>query len=263
MIRSNVVMGETMRLQWKTSIVLMLGFIMGCASTPPAPLIMSYEEAKEAIEDSDIDLRIEAVRYLGDSRNPVAIPLIAGRLKDESTMVRIEATLALNNFHDPRTIEPLRGALSDENDAVRFSAASSLFELGDYSGEDVLIEGLSSKREDFRFQALLFLGKMRSRKAIPGIINLLRDIQPRTRSTAAYILGLFRERTAISPLIAVLNDPDLPVRKDSWEALKAISGRDFPFHYDDDPLIRERELRVWKEWWEDSKEAPPAISEFQ
>ncbi|MEA1929006.1 MAG: HEAT repeat domain-containing protein, partial [Candidatus Auribacterota bacterium] len=227
----------------------LLILILGCASTgPPEPLIFSYEEAKEALQDSDEDLRIEAVRYLGDTRSINSIPLIAGRLKDESVLVRIEATLALNNLSNPKTISPLRGALEDEDEAVRFSAASSLFELGDYSGEDALIEGMGSRREDFRFQAVLFLGRMRSRKAIPGMIKLLKDPQPRIRSTSAYVLGLLKARAALSPLIKTMSDPEVHVRKDSWEAVKAISGEDYPFHYDNDPLIRERELRVWEEW---------------
>jgi len=140
--------------------------------------------------------------------------------------------------------------LDDEDEAVRFSAASSLFELGDYSGEEELIEGLGSENEDFRFQALLFLGKMRSRAAIPGIIELLKDPQPQTRSTAAYILGLFKERSALGPLIETMNDPQVNVRKDCWEAVKTISGEDLPFQYDNDPLIRAREQRAWKEWYD-------------
>jgi len=84
---------------------LVVILILGCASTAPEPpRISSYEDALEAIEDSNEDLRLEAVRYLGDSRNVIAVPMIGERLKDESVMVRIEATLALNNYHDPITI---------------------------------------------------------------------------------------------------------------------------------------------------------------
>ncbi|HDL64630.1 MAG TPA: HEAT repeat domain-containing protein, partial [Proteobacteria bacterium] len=104
--------------------ISVLILIMGCASTTSQkPRISSYEDAIEALEDSDVDLRLEAVRYFGDSRNILAIPLIGERLKDESVMVRIEATLALNNYNDPRTIVYLREALADEDAAVRFSAA--------------------------------------------------------------------------------------------------------------------------------------------
>lgn len=117
----------------------------------------------------------------------------------------------------------------------------------------MLIEGLSSEYEDFRFQALWFLGRMRSRSAVPGIIALLHDPQPRTRSTAAYVLGLFRDKSAVGALLRAMNDPEPYVRKDSWEALKDISGKDFPFHYGGDPLLRRQEILVWEQWWEDEE----------
>jgi HEAT repeat protein len=244
--------------RWNTewlSLVCLCGLI-GCSIiSPPAgpPPIATLEEAEAALLSSDEDTRLDAVRFLGDSRSPDAIPLLVGRLEDSSVLVRTETTLALSNINDPRTIEPLRRALADPEEPVRFSAASALYELGDYSGEKVLIEGLSSQYEDFRFQALWFLGRMRSRPAIGGIIALLQDPQPRTRSTAAYVLGLFRDKSAGEALLRALNDPEPYVRKDSWEALKEISGRDLPFTWGGDPLLRRQEIRLWEQWWEDEE----------
>lgn len=237
------------------ALLLTSGLMIGCSiiSPPPSPPILTFEEAGAALQEKNEDRRLEAVRFLGDGGFLEAISLLAARLEDDSLLVRIETTLALNNLNDPRTIEPLRRALNDSEEAVRFSAASALYELGDYSGEEVLVKGLSSDYEDFRFQALWFLGQIRSRSAIPGIIKLLGDPQPRTRSTAAYVLGLYREKSAVEALLRAMNDPEPYVRKDSWEALQNISGQDYPFHYDGDPLLRRQEIRIWEQWWEDEE----------
>ena len=236
------------------SLLAGLLILFGCAASSPAPPVMeSYEGAVESLKSGDEAERLEAIIYLGASKNPAAIPEIAALLSDEDVWIRLETTLALRNFQSPLTIEYLRKALGDESAEVRFSAASALFELDDYSGEEALVEGLLSPRDDFRYQALMFLGRMRSRKALPGMIKLLPDPQPRLRATAAYLLGLYRERSAIPGLLVAMRDNVAYVRKDSWEALRAIAGRDYEFHWDGDEDLRNREQAVWQEWWEEEE----------
>ena len=247
-------------LRIKFGLLCLLIFLSGCATGPRPvgpPVITSYSEGIKGLKSSDPDERCEALMYLGASRDARAIAPITKLLSDTNLLVRLTAVQALRNYSSPLTIESLRIALADPDRDVRYAAALALFELEDYSGEDVLVEGLSSPRPEFREYALLALGKMRSRKAIPEIIKLLRDPKTRTRCDAAYVLGLFQATAAVDALLEAMEDPEKWVRKDSWEALKAITGRDFEFHYDGPEALRAAELVVWRQWREKGKTTVP------
>ena len=226
--------------------------LAACAAHPGALRVSSLKQAERYLQSSDPSRRLAAVRYLEDNPPPHAVLLLGERLADEDKLVRLGAIIALRQTSSPQAVAPLLQPLQDPDPDIRFAAASALFELGDYSGEETLLaDGLGSEREEFRLQALMFLGRMRSRLAIDRFVELLLDdSSPRIRSTAAYILGLMNDLSAVEPLLEAMNDEVDFVRKDTWEAVKALTGQEMEFHYQGDADLRDLEVEAWRQWWE-------------
>jgi HEAT repeat protein len=81
--------------------------------------------------DSDVDLRAEAMRALGQLRDPEGIPLLVYILqKDDNPRMRAVAAEALGMFNCERVVEPLVSALEHRHPIVRRAAAHALARLG-------------------------------------------------------------------------------------------------------------------------------------
>ncbi|MGH8065672.1 MAG: HEAT repeat domain-containing protein [Candidatus Entotheonellia bacterium] len=81
--------------------------------------------------DSDVELRAEAIRALGQVRDPEGIPMLVCILqKDENPRMRAVAAEALGMFTCEAVVDPLVRALEDRHPIVRRAAARALATLG-------------------------------------------------------------------------------------------------------------------------------------
>ena len=125
----------------------------------------------------------EAMRALGMSKDPAAVPALVQVLTDLEKVGRFwgareDAAQALGRIGDARAVPSLIAALKDDIGAVRDAAAFALGAIGD-------------------------------RRAIEPLIAALGDQEAGCPAAAAEALWRFRDPGTVKPLVAAMNDPRL------------------------------------------------------
>ncbi|MCL4507230.1 MAG: HEAT repeat domain-containing protein [Chloroflexi bacterium] len=143
-----------------------------------------------ATKKRPLNLRINAIRALGQIGDARAVDPLIGLLQDAEKLIRIEAATALGQLHDPRAIRPLIEILGTDY-ALSSAAARSLGRLGDS-------------------------------RAVTALIHMLDDCYECGREAAAEALGRLHDERAVPPLVKALNDEDSAMRKIAAESLAQI-----------------------------------------
>lgn len=192
------------------------------------------ELANVALDDPMIEVRQAAVKALGDSKSPAAIPFLMEALRDsfwwfereqsvrvllnaiegmgkpvvepliealrdrEGT-VRKLAAIMLGNLQDARAIEELGMTLYDLHHEVSQTAAEALARFG-APAIDVLAEALIHPEASVREHAILGLGRIHDERVIPYLIEMLHDPAREVKRQAIQSLAEIKDRRAIPAL---------------------------------------------------------------
>lgn len=192
------------------------------------------ELANVALDDPMIEVRQAAVKALGDSKSPAAIPFLMEALRDsfwwfereqsvrvllnaiegmgkpvvepliealrdrEGT-VRKLAAMMLGNLQDTRAIEELGMTLYDLHHEVSQTAAEALARFG-APAIDVLAEALIHPEASVREHAILGLGRIHDERVIPYLIEMLHDPAREVKRQAIQSLAEIKDRRAIPAL---------------------------------------------------------------
>lgn len=191
-----------------------------------------------ALDDrAGVDDRVAACWFLGQLRQPRAMPGLCEALTRGPLPVRLEACYAAVELGDTGATGCLGQALSSDQSAeVRKAAAYALGWLRDRTAVPGLLETLRNSGEDaeVRGMAAEQLGRLEDPHAVSELRQALRDKQPEVRFWAAYALGYFASGEVIDDL-KVLADGDTAVvpghgsvREEALEAINNIRKRDPP-----------------------------------
>ena len=198
------------------------------------------ELANVALDDPMIEVRQAAVKALGDSKSPAAIPFLMEALRDsfwwfereqsvrvllnaiegmgkpvvepliealrdrEGT-VRKLAAIMLGNLQDARAIEELGMTLYDLHHEVSQTAAEALARFG-APAIDVLAEALIHPEASVREHAILGLGRIHDERVIPYLIEMLHDPAREVKRQAIQSLAEIKDRRAIPALQELVTD---------------------------------------------------------
>jgi len=199
----------------------------------------SFDElANVALDDTKIEVRQAAVKALGDSKNPAAIPFLMEALRDsfwwfereqavrvlltaiegmgegvvepliealgdrEGT-VRKYAAIILGKLRDPRAIEELGMAVYDLHHEVSLTAAQALAQFG-APAVDVLAEALIHPEASVREHAIIGLSMIRDERVVPYLIEMLHDPDRVVKRQAIESLGGLKDTRAIPVLQEVV-----------------------------------------------------------
>lgn len=198
------------------------------------------ELANVALDDPMIEVRQAAVKALGDSKSPAAIPFLMEALRDsfwwfereqsvrvllnaiegmgkpavepliealrdrEGT-VRKLAAIMLGNLQDTRAIEELGMTLYDLHHEVSQTAAEALARFG-APAIDVLAEALIHPEASVREHAILGLGRIHDERVIPYLIEMLHDPAREVKRQAIQSLAEIKDRRAIPALQELVTD---------------------------------------------------------
>ena len=196
------------------------------------------ELANVALDDTKIEVRQAAVKALGDSKNPAAIPFLMEALRDsfwwfereqavrvlltaiegmgegvvepliealgdrEGT-VRKYAAIILGKLRDPRAIEELGMAVYDLHHEVSLTAAQALAQFG-APAVDVLAEALIHPEASVREHAIIGLSMIRDERVVPYLIEMLHDPDRVVKRQAIESLGGLKDTRAIPVLQEVV-----------------------------------------------------------
>lgn len=91
-----------------------------------------------ALDSSNVIIRRDAAKVLGELANPIAVDSLIVALKDEEFIVRVCAAKALGQIGGHAVINPLISAVKDYDWSVRKAAADALDKIGWKPGEDLI-----------------------------------------------------------------------------------------------------------------------------
>lgn len=183
----------------------------------------------KALGHKESDIRLQAVRVLGELGNPRAVEPLMASLEDSDRAVRAEAVRALQRLADPRAVEPLLAALEDSYNDVRAEAARALQQLADPRAIDPLLALMGRERGYVRMFAMRALGDLAGVASVAPILAALDaasfqgrppDEPDAARETIAKI-----GRPAVPALIAARSRHD-DVRQLIIELLGTLGGDD-------------------------------------
>jgi HEAT repeat protein len=172
---------------------------------------------------ADQGVRSRAVRALGRTAGPAALPRLVAALGDEHSEVRAAAVEALVAIGQPAAPE-LVAALGDASEVARGAAAEALGLLRESSAVPGLLGALRDPALDVRAAAVEALGAIGDRAAMPGVLAGLSDENEDIRARTAIALGAIGDAEAVPGLLAALRDPDGVVRWWAADALAAIGS---------------------------------------
>ena len=214
------------------------------------------------VNDTDLNVRIEAVKALVDIGGPRSIDPLVRATHDSDPEIQIRATDGLVNFYLPgyektgisgslqRIGNSVKAKFTDTNDQVidvfvqvrpdviealgklanggasleaRANAARALGILRGRAAIPDLAEALHSKDDLVMYEALIALQKIRDPSAAPRVTFLLRDLDQRIQITALETAGVLRNQEAAPEVRDVVAHASaIKVRRAAMSALAML-----------------------------------------
>lgn len=171
------------------------------------------------IEVEDHGTRLHAVRALGRTRDPRAVPALVAALEDPGPEVARHAAGALIEL---KAVEVVSRVLPVVVDPLNPRPEEALWVLqgrarpGDAAG---IGRALGELRADLREDAVRLLGSLESPEAIPFLRETLKDPDPQVRVASVNALWATGGDDVVPDLVAALHDPEYRVRQAAIEAL--------------------------------------------
>jgi HEAT repeat protein len=131
--------------------------------------------AKALADPSDSVRRRAAAALETLPAAPAVKQLADAALRDKVTQVRVFAVRALGNIGDTEAISALARATADRDATVRETAADELGRLRAVQAFDALVRMFDDPDEDTRWAAVRAVGNLRTPEAVPHLIDALRD----------------------------------------------------------------------------------------
>lgn len=175
-----------------------------------------------ALDDSDPEVRRQALHTLGRFRDPSAIDALVKALAHSDVEMRRHAAVALGQMRDPRASKALQGALKDTDVKVRQHALFALARTRDAAAFDPLVAALKDADPQIRQQAAFGLGQLRDARAVPALASVVGDANRDVRAQVVFALGQTRSGDAVAPLSGALKDSDVEIRRQAAFALGQI-----------------------------------------
>ena len=175
------------------------------------------------LQDESEYIRRGAVEVLNAIADTNSIKQLLNAIKDSDWWVRERASDALIKIGGPRVVEAMLGLIKDDDEYIRRTAIEVINASGEMSDFEQVLDALEDSDWWVRERAIDALGSMGSDKSLPLLYKALGKDE-HTRRAAVRALGQIGNRGAIKQLVPLLKDPDETVRKETLQALTALSS---------------------------------------
>lgn len=167
----------------------------------------------KALESSEPQVRINAVRALGRISDPGVIDPLVSVLVDSDPTIQYEAVDALES-RGKESIPTLLIAAEAENPILRSKTIEIIGMIGDPSGIGVVAKALSDPYPEVRTKAVIALRRMAGEEAIHLIAPKLDDPSNNVRLMVVFALGDLKDIAAARrALEKALTNPDEQLRE--------------------------------------------------
>lgn len=168
--------------------------------------LMGWSNVEQVLQHPEHDIRLDGVRSLAATDNPIVVPFLTAALNDPDMRVRRDAARALGTrgASSEAAVDALAQTLHDPRAIVRSAALHALGEIGGRDAAEVLIAHLYAVEPAHHEDVLLALGTAGHDVVINEIAPFLNDRDPFVRRAATVALvrigtssvGIFRARLA-------------------------------------------------------------------
>lgn len=237
------------------------------------------EDLVRKLEHADPEIRDQAFRSLGRTRDPQVVPhllpYLDADLRSEAEVVA--ATQALATLGATSATPALQKLTRRDEQAVRVAALNALAQLErlqpfDYERESaaedgdlramgvtdlgtlvvedagpILVSALRDRRDHIRRMAAIGLGRLGDVRYAEAVTEALTDRDPLVRRYAAETLTILDHKPAIPYLLMALEAGI--ASGDVNRALIALSGEDFGFHPRANEVANKLAVDRGFEWW--------------
>ncbi len=181
--------------------------------------------------------------------NKDSAAFVAEFLDSDSSSLRYQSIRALAQVGYSEIPDVLTKAYANEDARVRFYATRSFGEATNDSSLELLKEGIEDIDVRVKEEAVYWVTK-RNASSEELTLNLLKDRAPSIRAMAIEEAGKLRMKSASQNLLQDLNNPFVDVRRASYKALLAISGRNIAFNPEEENAENRKDsVTEWRAWW--------------
>lgn len=157
------------------------------------------------IDDEDNEIRLEVLKSLGKLKNPETLDVLINTLKDRDTSVRWAAEEAIGNF-DQEAIPKISESLKSEDDVLRYYLVAILGEIEDVDSETLLLRSLDDPDIDVKIKTIESLAKIGTERSINPLLNLLNDENSKIQRICSYSLVKICEENDLIRLESILEN---------------------------------------------------------
>jgi HEAT repeat protein len=223
------------------TLVLIFGLVCGAVAAEKPPSTgeviakirkRCYAILQQAMKSEEAFVRSGAARAVGESEDPVLIPLLEKgakdfypttrqfalqgisnlskkkartlgreRLEDSNIWVKSTALGLLADLNDTESIDAIRPLLKSPDRMVRLAAAYSLFQLGEKQYFSELTRAIKGGDTVHRFQAITYLGKVGDDASLRLLKDLLESDEEQVLSASLKSLGERADMELFRPLV--------------------------------------------------------------
>jgi len=167
-----------------TSVAQALAKLGAPAVDPLIALLKDSGSSSAASAVANQIRQMNAVRALGEIKDPRAVEPLIVTLRDTFFNLRVSAATALGEIKDPRAVGPLVAAMKDTDLRVRKAASGALGEIG-LPAVGPLVAALKDADPAVRQSASEALGRIKDPQAVEAMNNALKDADSHSQQIAA------------------------------------------------------------------------------
>jgi HEAT repeat protein len=181
------------------------------------------QELERLLNDSDVEVRREAVERLKGKPDKALIALLLKSMEDPSWRVRNTATdILIEEYEVEGYIHGLISLLYlEDNAGARNSSIDTLTRL-QKKATPFLIEAFNTQNRDVRKFIIDVLGEQKDRRTLPLMLSALKDDDENVRATAIEHIGKVREASMVDALIEIIGSDDIWTAYPAADALGRI-----------------------------------------
>jgi HEAT repeat protein len=163
---------------------------------------------KMAESDSDSEVRLAAIAFLGDFNDRQSVYLLLKTISDRDREVRLASAASLYRMNSLMSALTLCQRLGEENDDeildLIMDALVKLRSVPNFYGVRKILLGGGNVR--LRIKAACTMSHVRDEQAVPALVQALKDADYRVRAESCASLGNFRSPQALESLVGVVRE---------------------------------------------------------
>ncbi len=169
--------------------------------------------------------RLEAAINLGTMQSQMAVAALIDAVRDPVEDVRLAAVRALGQLNEPRGLRLLLGIIEEGDRWTGSRIVEALISMGPEITSEIIPRLEATTNINARLLYVQICGLLQITEALGSLFLLLRDPDKETRISAAKALGQIGDVSAVESLIISLNDESWEARAQTAKALGALGDK--------------------------------------